>query len=76
MMLQENCSSILIGILKRELAVRPPGSIDAATPEVVVAKAMKPLDLTVANKAQYKNVLPLPLGPSMKKAPESLVSTL
>ncbi|MCE0481943.1 hypothetical protein HAX54_040156, partial [Datura stramonium] len=45
------------------------GRTDAATPEVVVAKAINPLDHTAANKAWYKKVFPVPPGPSMKNAP-------
>ncbi|PHT42697.1 Senescence-specific cysteine protease SAG39 [Capsicum baccatum] len=51
LILQENYSSIFIGILNRECVVLPPGRIEVATPEVVVANAINPLDLTVANKA-------------------------
>ncbi|KAF3626374.1 Senescence-specific cysteine protease SAG39 [Capsicum annuum] len=51
LILQENYSSIFIGILNRERAILPPGRIEAATPEVVGANAINPLDLTVANKA-------------------------
>ena len=68
--------SMSTGILKREWAVRPPGSIEAATPELAVAKAMNPFVLTAANKARYKNVFPVPPGPSMKKAPDLLEYTL
>lgn len=71
-----NFLSILIENLKRELTVRPPGSREAATPEVVVANAMNPLDVTVANKAQYKNILLLPPGPSIKNAPGLLLNIL
>ncbi|KAF3669852.1 hypothetical protein FXO37_08818 [Capsicum annuum] len=76
LILQENFSSILIGILKCECVVLPPGRIKAATPKVVIANAINPLDLTVANKAQYKNVLPLSPGPSMKNAPGLFVNIL
>lgn len=34
---------------------------------LLFAKAIKPLDITFAIKALYKNVFPVPPGPSMKK---------
>ncbi|PHT80982.1 Alpha-glucosidase [Capsicum annuum] len=60
----------------RECAVLPPGRIEAAMPEVVVANAINPLDLIVANKARYKNILPLPPRPSMKNAPALFANIL
>ncbi|KAF5464538.1 hypothetical protein F2P56_014609, partial [Juglans regia] len=63
------------GILKRECDVRSPGKIDAATPDDAVARAIKFFDLTVARGALYKNVLPVPLGPSMKNAADSFRMT-
>jgi hypothetical protein len=60
-------SSILIGILNLECAVRPPGNIDAAIPDVAVAMAINPLDRTLARSALYRNVLLVPPGPSTKK---------
>jgi hypothetical protein len=60
-------SPILIGILNLERAVRPPGNIDAAIPDVAVAMAINPLDRTLARRALYRNILPVPPGPSTKK---------
>lgn len=54
LMLQLQFSFTSIESLKRERAVRPPGSTEAATPEVAVAKAISPLDRTVASEARYK----------------------
>ncbi|KAA0052364.1 putative Zinc finger, BED-type [Cucumis melo var. makuwa] len=39
------------GMLNLECAVRPPDNIDAATPDVAVAKAIIPFDLIVAKSA-------------------------
>jgi hypothetical protein len=36
----------LIGILNLECAVRPPGNIDAAIPDVAVAIAIRPISVT------------------------------
>ena len=47
--------------------MRPPGNIDAAIPEVAVAMAINPLERTLARSPLYRNVLPVPLGPSTKK---------
>jgi hypothetical protein len=60
-------SPILIGILNLERAVRPSGNIDAAIPDVAVAMAINPLDRTLARRALYRNILPVPPGPSTKK---------
>ena len=60
-------SPILIGILNIECAVHPLGNIDAAIPDVAVAMAINPLDRTLARRALYRNVLPVPPGPSMEK---------
>jgi hypothetical protein len=65
--LQVLVSPILIGILNLEWAVRPPGNIDAAIPDVAVVMAISPLDRTLARSALYRNVLPMPPGPSKKK---------
>ncbi|PHT65217.1 hypothetical protein T459_29642 [Capsicum annuum] len=75
-MLPVKLLSISTGILNRECAVRPPGRIEAVTPELAVAKATNSFDLIFANKALYKNVFPVPPGPSMKKAPGLLEYTL
>ena len=48
----------------------------AATRDEAVAKAISFFDLTVASKARYKYVFPVPPGPSMKKAPPSLLRSL
>ena len=59
-------SSILIEILNLERAVRPPGNIDAAIPDVAVAMAINPFGPHSSKKALYRNVLPVPPGPSKK----------
>ena len=46
-------SLILIGILNLECAMRSPGNIDAAIPDVAVAIAINPLDWTIASSALY-----------------------
>lgn len=73
--LQENCLSILIGILKCEWVVRSSRRIDAAMSKVIVAKDIKLLDFIIANKAQYENILPLTHQPSIKDAPGLFVKT-
>ena len=60
--------SIFNGILKRECAVRPPGKIDAATPDDAVASAIICFDLISARSVLYRNVFPVPVEPSMKNA--------
>ena len=55
-----------IGILNLECAVRPPGIIDAAIPDVAVAIAIWPMERTFASNALYKYVFPVPPGPSTK----------
>ena len=40
-----------------------PGKIDATMPDVAVASAICPSDLTVMSRAQYKYVFPVPPGP-------------
>ena len=60
-------SPILIGILNIECAVHPLGNIDAAIPDMAVAMAINLSDQTLARRALYRNVLPVPLGPSTKK---------
>ncbi|KAG6645500.1 hypothetical protein CIPAW_08G126900 [Carya illinoinensis] len=54
------------GILKRKCVVRPPSKIDAVTPDEIIANATNCLDLTVARSALYRNVFPIPPGPSTK----------
>ena len=66
----------MIGILNLEWAVRPLGRIDAATPELAVANAMSPFDLTNARIVQYKNVFPVPPGLSIKNAPPTSENAL
>lgn len=56
-----------IGILKWECVVLPLDNIDAAIPDVAVAKAEYPFDLTFARSAVYKNIFSVPPGPSIKK---------
>jgi hypothetical protein len=51
---------ILIGILNLECAVHPPGNIDAAIPDMVVAMAINPLERTLARRALYRNILLVP----------------
>jgi hypothetical protein len=60
-------SPILIGILNLECAMRPPGNIDAAIPDVIVAMAINPLDRTLARSALYRKVLSVSPEPSTKK---------
>ena len=57
-----------MGIFKRLWAVVPPGNSNAAIPEDATANAMSPRERLVANKRVYKNVFPVPPGPSTKKA--------
>ncbi|KAM0026776.1 hypothetical protein Hdeb2414_s0020g00562031 [Helianthus debilis subsp. tardiflorus] len=61
--------SSLVGILNLECVVLPPGMLFAAAPEEAVASAMWPRDRTSASNALYRNVFPVPPGPSMKKTP-------
>ena len=65
--LQVILSSIWRGSLNLEWVVQPPGNILVATPEEVVASAIKFLDLIVASITRFKNVFPVPPGPSIKK---------
>ena len=44
---------ILIGILKQEWAVRPPGKRSAAIPEEATARAISPFDRTFPSKVLY-----------------------
>ena len=46
-------SCILIGILKQECAVRPPGKRRAAMPEEATARAICPFKRTFASKVLY-----------------------
>jgi hypothetical protein len=48
--------------------VHPPSNIDADIPDVAVAMAINPLDQTLVRRALYRNVLPMPPGPSKKLA--------
>ena len=64
-------SSILSGILNLECVVRLSVKIDVATPDDVVASAIKLLDLIVVRIARYKNIFPLLPRPSIKNAPSS-----
>lgn len=58
--------SSLIGILSLEWAVLPPGNKRAAIPDDATAITMQASDLTLAKISLYKNVLPVPPGPSIK----------
>ncbi|KAG6655408.1 hypothetical protein CIPAW_05G213700 [Carya illinoinensis] len=66
------CSSLSSGILKRECAVRPPGRIDVVTPDETVASTTNFLNLTTVRSALYRNVFPVPPGPSTKNVAASL----
>lgn len=68
-------SSMLSGILNLEWAVRPPGMMEGATPEVAVATAILPSPRTFARSALYRKVFPVPPGPSTKNTPPSPAST-
>jgi len=46
----------VMGTLNLEFAVRPPGNIDAAMPDVAVAIPINPSECTVARIALYRNV--------------------
>ena len=65
----------LIGIFRRECAVLPPSIKSAAIPEEATGNAISPCDLTFASIVLYKNVLPVPPGPSIKKHSDALFST-
>jgi hypothetical protein len=65
--LQIVLSPTFIEILNLEYAVRPPGLIEATIPDVAVATTISPIERTLASKALFKKVLPLPPGPSAKK---------
>ena len=58
---------ILIGIWKREWAVRPPYNSNAAIPDDATARAIPLLALTEDSNVLYKNVFPVPPNPSTKK---------
>jgi hypothetical protein len=64
----------LIGILNRECAVLPPSIKSAAIPEEATGNAISPHNLTFASIVLYKNVLPVPPGPSTKKHSEESCS--
>src|SRR6266540_1697303 len=68
-------SCMLSGILNLECAVLPPGMMDAATPDVAVAIAIFPSLRTLASSALYRNVFPVPPGPSTKNTPPLSLST-
>ena len=73
--LQTVVASISMGILNRECAVLPPSSRVAAIPEEATARAIFPVDLTLARTVFSTNVLPLPPHPSRKNTPPSPEST-
>ena len=50
---QVESSWILIGILKQEWAVRPPGKRSAAIPEEATARAISPFERTFSSKVLY-----------------------
>src|ERR1044072_6508965 len=68
-MLHVEDSFSLSEILNRLCAVLPPFIKSAAIPEDATATAISPDDLIVASKVLYKNVFPVPPGPSTKKHP-------
>jgi hypothetical protein len=55
-------------------AVLPPLIRSAAIPEEAVANAISSQDLTLASIVLYKNVLPVPPGPSIKKHSDEFCS--
>ena len=57
----------LRGILNLECAVLPFCNNKAAIPDEATAKAISLLARTLAKTVLYKNVLPVPPGPSIKK---------
>jgi hypothetical protein len=65
-------SPSFIRILNLECAVRPPGMIEAAIP--YVATVINLIERTLASNALYKNILPVPPGPSTKKSDLSYLS--
>jgi hypothetical protein len=73
--LHDEPHSIFSGILNLEWAVRPPGMMEAATPDVVVATAIFLSPRTLARSALYRKVFPVPPGPSTKNTPPSPLST-
>ena len=74
-MLQTELTSISIGILNRECAVRPPSRRVAAMPDEAMARAIFPADLTLAKTVFSTKVFPLPPQPSRKKTPPVLALT-
>ncbi|KAG2565199.1 hypothetical protein PVAP13_7NG050134 [Panicum virgatum] len=60
-------SSITMGILNRECAVRPPGSKSAATPDEATARTMCFSDRKREMIAFQRNVFPVPPYPYTKK---------
>jgi hypothetical protein len=71
--LQIVLSPSFIEILNLECAVCPLGMIEVAIPDVVVATTIDPIERTLASNTLYKNVVPVPPGPSTKKNPTSLI---
>nr|GEY22045.1 hypothetical protein [Tanacetum cinerariifolium] len=47
----------------------------SATPDEVVGSAIRPRERTLSSKALYKNVFPVPPGPSIKNTPGESAST-
>ena len=65
----------VMGTLNLECAVRPPGNIDAAMPDVAVAIPINPSECTLARIALYRNVFHVPPGPSTKNTRLLLLNT-
>ena len=65
-------SLALMGILNLECAVQPLGMIEEATLNVANAIAIICLGIIFSNNARYKNIFPLPSGPSINKTPLEL----
>lgn len=55
--------------LNLKCVVHPLGRIEATIPDIAIVIASRPLKRSVANKARYKKVFPVPPGPFIKKAP-------
>ena len=73
--LQNAPLSILSGILEREGTVLPPGVMEVATLDVVVATTILLCLHIVASNALYREVFPVLLGPSIKNTLPSSLST-
>jgi len=67
LILHMDVSSITIGILNRECAVRPPGSNREATPNEATARTIRFSDRRREIIAFQRNVLPVPPHPYTKK---------